>query len=71
VPLRVVLLLCTTKSPLGHNEVELEIVGVVDPTQTSEVHLLIVVVAETRICSQEGADVIFGAGLDAIFGCVG
>jgi len=68
VPLRVVLLHRATESPLGRNEVELEIAGVVDPTQTSEVCLLIGVVGGTRICSNEGADVIFGAGLDAVFG---
>jgi hypothetical protein len=28
---------------------------------------LIGVVGGTRICSEEGADVIFGAGLDAVF----
>jgi hypothetical protein len=70
VPLRVVLLPRATKSPLGRNEVELEIAGVVDPTQTSEVCLLIGVVGGTRICSYEGADVIFGAGLDAVLGFV-
>ena len=31
--------------------------------------LLIGAVGETRICSNEGADVIFGAGRDAVFGC--
>jgi hypothetical protein len=68
VPLRVVLLPRATESPLGRNEVELEIAGVVDPTQTSEVRLVIGVVGGTMICSNEGADVIFGAGLDAVFG---
>jgi len=68
VPLRVVVLPRATESPLGRNEVELEIAGVVDPTQTSEVRVLIGVVGGTRICSNEGADVIFGAGLDAVFG---
>jgi len=64
----VVLLPRATESPLGRNEVELEIAGVVDPTRTSEVLLLIGVVGGTRICSNEGADVIFGAGLDAVLG---
>jgi hypothetical protein len=68
VPLQVVFLPRATESPLGRNEVELEIVGLVDPTRTSEVHLLIGVVGGTRICSNEGADVIFGVGLDAVFG---
>jgi hypothetical protein len=68
VPLRVVLLPRATESPLGRNEVELEIAGVVDPTQTSELRLLISVVGGTRICSNEGANVIFSAGLDAVFG---
>jgi hypothetical protein len=68
VPRRVVLLPRATESPLGRNEVELEIAGAVDPTRTSEVRLLIGVVEGSRICSNEGADVIFGAGLDAVFG---
>jgi hypothetical protein len=68
VPLRVVLLPRATESPLGRNEVELEIAGVVDPTRTSEVRLLIGVVGGTRMCSNEGADVIFGAGHDVVFG---
>jgi len=68
VPLQVVHLPRATESPLGHNDVELEIVRVVDPTQTSEVRLLIGVVGGTRICSNEGADVIVGVGLDAVFG---
>ena len=63
VPLRVVLLPHTTKSPLHRNEVDLEIAGVVDAARTSEVRLLIGVVEGTKICSNEGADVIFGAGL--------
>ena len=63
-----VLLPRATKSPLGWNEVQLEIACVVDPTRISEVCLLIGVVGGTRICSNEGADVIFGAGLDAVFG---
>ena len=68
VPLKVVLLPRATKFPLGPAEVELEIAGVVDPTRTSEVRLLIGLVGGTRICSNEGADVIFGVGLDAVFG---
>jgi hypothetical protein len=70
LPLRVVLLPRATESPLGRNEVELDITGVVDPTRTSAVRLLIGLVGGTRICSNEGADVIFGAGLDAIFSFV-
>jgi hypothetical protein len=68
VPLRVVPLPCVSKFPLGCNEVELQIAGVVDPTETSEVHLLIGVVGGTRICSNVEADVIFGAGHDAVSG---
>ena len=68
VPLQVVLLPCASESPLGRNEVEIEIAVVVDPTRTSEVGLLIGVVGGTRICSNEGADVIFGVGLDVVFG---
>jgi hypothetical protein len=68
VPLQVVLILRATESPLGHNEVELDIAGVVNPTKTSEVHSLIGVVGGTRICSNDGADVIFGAGLGGVFG---
>jgi hypothetical protein len=68
VPLKVVHLPRATKFPLGPTEVELEIEGVVDPTRTSEVRLLIGVVGGTRICSNEGADVICGAGLDAVIG---
>jgi len=68
VPLGVVLLPHSTESSLPCNKVELEIVGVVDPTQTSEVHFLISVVGGTRICSNEGADVIIGAGLDVVIG---
>ena len=68
VLLHVILLLRATKSPLGCNEVELEIAGVVDPTRTSDVHLLIGVVGGTRICSNEGASVICGVGLDGVCG---
>jgi len=68
VPLKVVLPPHATESLVSRNEVELENAGVVDPTWTSEVRLLIGVVGGTRICSNEGADVIFGAGLDAVFG---
>ena len=67
VPVRMVLLPCPKKSPLGSNEVELEIVGIVDPTRTSEVGLLIGVVGGIRIHSNKGADVIFGMGYDAVF----
>jgi len=68
VPLLVVLLPCATKTPLCHNEVQHPIAGVVDPTSTSEVGLLISVVGGTRICSNERADVIIGVGLDAVCG---
>jgi len=64
----VVLLPRATESLLGHNEVVLEIADGVDPTRTSEVCLLIGVVGGTRICSNEGADVIIGVGLDVVFG---
>jgi len=70
VPLRVVLVPRVTESPLGRTEVELETAGVVDPTQTSEVHSLTGVIGGTRICTNEGADVTFGTGLDAVFGFV-
>jgi hypothetical protein len=68
VPLRGVLLTRPPKSPLGHNEVELEIADLVDPTRTSELRLLVSVVGGTSICSNAGADVIIGTGLDAVFG---
>jgi hypothetical protein len=64
----VVLLPRATEPPLGLNKVELELKCGVDPTRTCEVRLLIGVVRGTRICSNEEADVIFGAGLDAVFG---
>jgi hypothetical protein len=69
VPPQVVLLPRATESPLGHNEVELEIVGVVDQTRTFEVRL-IGIVEVTRIWSNEAADeiFIFVAGLNAVFG---
>jgi hypothetical protein len=67
VPLQVVLLPRSIKSPQCRTEFDVEIAGAVDPTLTSEVHLLICVVGGTMICSNEGADVIFGAGLDAVF----
>jgi len=67
VPLGVVLLPSATESPLGRNEVVIQNAGVVDPTRTSEVRLLIGVVGGTRLSSNEGADEIFGMGLDA--GC--
>jgi len=62
----VMLLTCSAESPVGHNEFELEIVSVVDPTPTSEVHFLIGVVGGTRIWSNEGAIVICGLELDAV-----
>ena len=68
VPLRLVLLPCATESPRGSTLVKFEITGVVDPTQTSEVRLLIGVLGGTMICFSEEADVIFGRGLDAVFG---
>ena len=68
VPLRVVLLPRATESPLGRNEVEREIADVVKVTRTCEVRLLIGVVGGTRICSNEGASVIFSTGHDALFG---
>jgi hypothetical protein len=70
-PLPVVPQSRATESPLGRNEVELEIAGVVDSIQTFDVHL-IGVVDVTRIWSNEAADEIFvfGAGLDAVFGFV-
>jgi len=58
----------TTESPICRDDVELDIVGVGDPTRPSEVHSLIGVVGGTGICSTEGVDVIFGAGIDAVFG---
>jgi len=70
VPLRVICLCRTTISPPARYEVELEIEGVLDPTQTSDVRLLIGVVGRTRICVNENAEVSFGPGLDAVFGCV-
>jgi len=70
VPLRVAFQPRATVSPLGHNEIEIEIAGVVDATPTSDVRLFICVVGGTTICSNEGADVIFGAGLDEVFGFV-
>jgi hypothetical protein len=65
----VVFLPRATESPLGRNEVDVEIAGVVDPTRTFEVRL-IGVVGVTRIWSNEAADEIFvfGGGLDAVFG---
>jgi hypothetical protein len=44
---------------------------VADPTQTSIVHLLIGVVEGTRICYDEGSDVILSAGLNVVFGFAG
>ena len=54
--------------PFGRNEVRLDIAGVVYPIQTSDVCLLISVVGGARILFNEVADVIFGVGLDAVFG---
>jgi len=68
VPPRVVLLTLAIEIPLCPTHVELGITCVEDPTETSEVHLLICVVRGTRICSNEGADVIVGAGLGAVLG---
>jgi hypothetical protein len=68
VPWGVVLLPNCTKFSLPSNNVELEILGVVDQSWTSEVLFLIGVVGETRICCNEGADVIVGAGIDAVNG---
>ena len=66
-----VLLPHSSKSPLGHNEVEREIAGVVDPIRTPEV-CWICVVGLTIIWSNEAADEIFvfRVGLDAVFGFV-
>ena len=66
-----VLLPHADKSPLGRNEVELEIAGPVDPTPTSEV-CLIGVEGVPRIWSNESADEILvsSAGLDAVIGFV-
>lgn len=68
VPVRVPLLFCATRSPLGCTEVELEFGGVVDPIQISEVSLMVSLQGGTGIWSNVGADVIFGTRLDAIFG---
>jgi hypothetical protein len=69
VLLQVVLLPRATESPLGPPEVEVEMVCLVDPTQTSEVRLIIGVVEATCICSNEGAIVIFDVGHDAVCCC--
>ena len=68
VPLPVLVLPRTNESPLDRNKVDLEFGGVVNPTRTSDVRSLIGVVRPTRICSNEVADVTFGAGLDAVLG---
>ena len=68
VPQGVVLLPRATESPLGRDEVELHIAGVVDPTRTSKLRLLIVVVGGTRMWSNEETDEIFGAGLEVVGG---
>jgi len=65
VHLRVVLLPHPPESLLGHDEVEPEIGAEVDSTRISELGSLIRVVGRTRICGNEEADVIFGAGHDA------
>lgn len=44
VHLQVVLLLCAAESPRGRNEFEIDDVGVVDPTLTSNVGIFIIVV---------------------------
>lgn len=58
MPLEVVVLPHATQTPIGRNEVELQIASVGDPIQTSEVGS-IGVVGVNRICSNEGAGVIF------------
>ena len=65
VHLQVVLLPHSAQFPLGCNEVEFEITGVVDPTQTSEVHL-IGVLRVTSIWSSDGADGIFVMGTEHV-----
>jgi hypothetical protein len=42
--------------------------GVVDPTRTFELRSLIGMVGWTKICSNEGADVICGVGIHVVFG---
>jgi hypothetical protein len=64
----VVLVPCATQSLLGRNDGELDIAGVVNLGRTSEVRSLTGIVGGTRICSNGRADVIFGIGLDAVFG---
>jgi len=70
VPLRVVLLPNPTESLLVCQAVELDNLGVVDPTRTSEVSVSIDVVGGTTIWSGEGADVICDAQCDAVVGFV-
>ena len=53
VPLRGVLVPCTTVSPLRCNKDALDILGVVDPTRTSDVHSFVGVVGGTRMFSTE------------------
>jgi len=65
---QVVLLLCAAESPRGCNEFEIDDVGVVDPTLTSNVGIFIIVVWGTRIWSNAGADVIIGMGVDEVSG---
>jgi hypothetical protein len=61
----------TTETPLGRNQVELDIASVVDPTRISEV-CSIGVVGLTTVWSKEGADVmfVFSWGLYAVVGCM-
>jgi len=68
LPREVVLLPHTTVSFLGLSQVELQMAAVVDPAHTHKLHLLIGLVGGTRIWPNEGADVIFGMGCDAVFG---
>jgi hypothetical protein len=69
VPLRVEFLPRATESPVGQNEVGLEVAGVVYLTRTFELRL-IGEVGVTRVWSNAAADeiIVFGAGLDAVFG---
>jgi len=70
VSIQLVLLPHTIKYSLSWNDVELQIAGLVDPIQISEVQLFIGVVGESTIWSYEGADVIFDMGLDVVFASV-
>jgi hypothetical protein len=64
----IVLLPHSTVSPFGSNEVEFQVVSVVVPIRTSEVHLMIQTVGGTRINSNWEAEVIFAVGLNSVFG---